>query len=72
MSPFSYLFISKNRKVNFEISVIIRDLVNVPLVSGYYYINWKLKHASHRTGSTPRLVFTVDDDNQITFLLVYL
>ncbi|CAO3693807.1 unnamed protein product [Rhizopus stolonifer] len=53
MSPFSQLFVSKNRKVNFEIAIIIRDLVNVPLVSGYYYVNWKLKHTSHPAGSTP-------------------
>ncbi|KAI9486400.1 MAG: N-terminal C2 in EEIG1 and EHBP1 proteins-domain-containing protein [Benjaminiella poitrasii] len=55
MSPFKHLFISKSRKVNFELSIIIRDLVNIPLVSGYYYVNWKLKNASHTTGTTERV-----------------
>ncbi|KAI8367980.1 hypothetical protein EDC96DRAFT_505953 [Choanephora cucurbitarum] len=54
MTPFTHLFVSKSRKVNFELSLIIRDLVNVPLVSGYYYVNWKLKNASHTTGTTER------------------
>lgn len=54
LTPFTHLFISKNRKINFELSLIIRDLVNVPLVSGYYYVNWKLKNASHTTGTTER------------------
>lgn len=57
MTPFTHLFISKNRKVNFELSLIIRDLINVPLVSGYYYVNWKLKNASHTSGTTARYVF---------------
>lgn len=56
MSPFSHLFVSKSRKVPFEVSIIIRDLVNIPLVSGYYYVSWKLKHATHTGGSTPRLI----------------
>ncbi|KAI8884709.1 hypothetical protein K501DRAFT_332511 [Backusella circina FSU 941] len=55
MAPFKNLFISKNRKVNFEVGIIIRDIVNVPLVSGSYYVNWKLKHATHTAGSTARV-----------------
>lgn len=54
MTRFTNLFVSKNRKVNFELSIIIRDLVNIPLVSGYYYVNWKLKNASHTSGTTER------------------
>jgi hypothetical protein len=56
MTPFKNLFISKSRKVNFEVGVIIRDIANVPLVSGSYYVNWKLKHASHPAGSTARYI----------------
>ncbi|KAG2201049.1 hypothetical protein INT46_004375 [Mucor plumbeus] len=64
LTPFTHLFISKNRKINFELSLIIRDLVNVPLVSGYYYVNWKLKNASHATGTTERIHIK---DHQITW-----
>ncbi|GAA5804358.1 N-terminal C2 in EEIG1 and EHBP1 proteins-domain-containing protein [Helicostylum pulchrum] len=64
MSPFTHLFISKSRKVNFELSLIIRDLVNVPLVSGYYYVNWKLKNSTHTTGSTARVHIK---DHQVTW-----
>lgn len=64
MTPFTHLFISKSRKVNFELSLIIRDLVNVPLVSGYYYVNWKLKNASHTSGSTERVHIK---DHQVTW-----
>ncbi|KAL7317366.1 hypothetical protein PS15m_003734 [Mucor circinelloides] len=64
LTPFTHLFISKNRKVNFELSLIIRDLVNVPLVSGYYYVNWKLRNASHTTGTTERVHIK---DHQITW-----
>ncbi|KAL0095367.1 N-terminal C2 in EEIG1 and EHBP1 proteins-domain-containing protein [Phycomyces blakesleeanus] len=52
--PLAHFFISKNRKVNFEISILIRDLKNVPLVSGLYHIRWRMKHASHTNGSTQR------------------
>ncbi|KAG2202285.1 hypothetical protein INT47_010733 [Mucor saturninus] len=64
MTPFTHLFISKSRKVTFELSLILRDLVNVPLVSGYYYVNWKLKNATHTTGSTARIPIK---DHQVTW-----
>ncbi|CAO3697915.1 unnamed protein product [Rhizopus microsporus] len=64
MSPFSHLFVSKSRKVPFEVSIIIRDLVNIPLVSGYYYVSWKLKHATHTGGSTPSVHIK---DHQVTW-----
>ncbi|ORX49191.1 hypothetical protein DM01DRAFT_301844 [Hesseltinella vesiculosa] len=54
MIPLAYLFISKNRKVLFDITVIIRDLVNVPLVSGHFFVTWRIKHASQQSGMTPR------------------
>lgn len=54
--PFSRLFISKSRKIDFELTILIQDLTNVPLVSGLYYVKWKLKNATHTTGSTVRWV----------------
>jgi len=50
----SRLFIAKNRKVDFELTVLIQDLTNVPLVSGLYFIKWKLKNTDHSSGSTGR------------------
>ncbi|KAI7852572.1 EEIG1/EHBP1 N-terminal domain-containing protein [Circinella umbellata] len=47
-------FISKHRKLDFEISILIRDLANVPLVSGLYYVKWRIKNASHASGITER------------------
>ncbi|KAI8997228.1 EEIG1/EHBP1 N-terminal domain-containing protein [Pilobolus umbonatus] len=64
MTPFSHLFIRKNRKVSFQISIMIRELVNIPLVSGYYYINWRIKYASHATGTTIRVPIK---DHQVSF-----
>ncbi|KAI9015669.1 EEIG1/EHBP1 N-terminal domain-containing protein [Phycomyces nitens] len=52
--PLSHFFISKHRKVDYEISILIHDLKNVPLVSGLYHIRWRMKHASHTNGSTQR------------------
>ncbi|CAO3703994.1 unnamed protein product [Rhizopus stolonifer] len=50
--PFSSLFVSKHRKLDFSTNITIHDLANVPLVSGLYYIKWKLKNATHASGST--------------------
>ncbi|KAG0736859.1 hypothetical protein G6F57_007210 [Rhizopus arrhizus] len=49
---FSNLFVSKHRKLDFSIQITIHDLANVPLVSGLYHVKWKLKNASHASGST--------------------
>ncbi|KAI8068541.1 N-terminal C2 in EEIG1 and EHBP1 proteins-domain-containing protein [Gongronella butleri] len=54
MTPLTHLFISKNRKVLFDITVVIRDLVNVPLVSGLFFVTWRIKHASQQNGTTLR------------------
>lgn len=54
--PLSHLFISKSRKIDFELTILIQDLTNVPLVSGLYYVKWRLKNATHSTGSTVRFV----------------
>ncbi|KAI8997531.1 N-terminal C2 in EEIG1 and EHBP1 proteins-domain-containing protein [Pilobolus umbonatus] len=48
----SRLFISKNRKVDFEVTLQVEDLTNVPLVSGLYYVKWRLKNTDHTSGST--------------------
>lgn len=50
----SQLFISKSRKIDFELSVLFQDLANVPLVSGNYHIKWKIKYADASSGSTAR------------------
>ncbi|KAI8376784.1 N-terminal C2 in EEIG1 and EHBP1 proteins-domain-containing protein [Blakeslea trispora] len=52
--PFSQLFISKNRKIDFELTILIQDLTNVPLVSGLYYVKYRLKSATHSSGMTVR------------------
>ncbi|KAI7901230.1 N-terminal C2 in EEIG1 and EHBP1 proteins-domain-containing protein [Cokeromyces recurvatus] len=51
---FSRLFISKNRKIDFELTILIQDLTNVPLVSGLYYVKWRIKNTVHSNGSTVR------------------
>lgn len=57
--PFSRLFVSKDRKIDFELTILIQDLTNVPLVSGLYYVKWKLKNAAHTSGSTVRYVAVI-------------
>ncbi|RHZ44755.1 hypothetical protein Glove_709g20 [Diversispora epigaea] len=54
MSSLSLLFIPRNRKVEFEIEVIIHDLTNIPLVTGLYYVKWKLKNSEKPQSSTER------------------
>lgn len=54
LMPLLHFFVSKHRRIDFEISVLIRDLANVPLVSGLYYVKWRIKHASHSSGITER------------------
>ncbi|CAO3692316.1 unnamed protein product [Umbelopsis ramanniana] len=54
----SQLFISKSRKIDFELSILFQDLANVPLVSGNYHIKWKIKYADLPNGSTPRAPIT--------------
>ncbi|KAI8076737.1 N-terminal C2 in EEIG1 and EHBP1 proteins-domain-containing protein [Halteromyces radiatus] len=52
--PLSNFFVSKHRKVAFEINFIIQDITNVPLVSGSYFVKWKLQKASQSTGITTK------------------
>ncbi|RIA92967.1 N-terminal C2 in EEIG1 and EHBP1 proteins-domain-containing protein [Glomus cerebriforme] len=50
----SSLVIPRNRKVQFELEILIQELVNVPLVTGLYYIKWKLKNGKKTNGMTER------------------
>ncbi|CAB5385846.1 respiratory complex assembly protein Rmp1 [Rhizophagus irregularis DAOM 181602=DAOM 197198] len=43
-----------NRKVQFELEILIEELANVPLVAGLYYIKWKLKNGKKTNGITER------------------
>lgn len=57
--PLSRLFVSKSRKIDFELTLLIQDLTNVPLVSGLYFVKWKLKNTVHTNGSTVRFVLSL-------------
>jgi len=48
------LLVPKSRKVDFEVNVFIHDITNVPLVSGVYYVKWKLKYSSSERGFTQK------------------
>ncbi|KAI9304085.1 EEIG1/EHBP1 N-terminal domain-containing protein [Cunninghamella echinulata] len=52
---FSHFFISKNRKIDFELDLDIHDITNVPLVSGSYFVKWKLKNATQSSGITTNI-----------------
>ena len=62
--PLLNFFISKHRKLDFEISILIRDLANVPLVSGLYYVKWRIKNASHASGITERYTNNNNNNNK--------
>ncbi|CAG8675622.1 14486_t:CDS:2, partial [Ambispora leptoticha] len=48
------IFVPRNRKVDFTVDILIEDLANVPLVTGLFYVKWKLKNAEKTSGSTER------------------
>ncbi|PKC61632.1 hypothetical protein RhiirA1_348549 [Rhizophagus irregularis] len=50
----SSFVIPRNRKVQFELEILIEELANVPLVAGLYYIKWKLKNGKKTNGITER------------------
>ncbi|CAG8545359.1 945_t:CDS:2 [Funneliformis caledonium] len=54
MSSLSLFFVPRNKKVHFEIDILIQELINVPLVSGSYYIKWKLKNGERTNSMTER------------------
>lgn len=52
--PLSHYFIAKHRKVDFQIHLNIQDITNVPLVSGCYFVKWRLRNASVSNGVTAK------------------
>ncbi|CAJ0650939.1 1895_t:CDS:2 [Entrophospora sp. SA101] len=48
--PLPLLFIPKNRKANFDIEITIEELLNVPSITGLYYVKWKFKHRGELNG----------------------
>ncbi|KAI9096138.1 N-terminal C2 in EEIG1 and EHBP1 proteins-domain-containing protein [Phlyctochytrium arcticum] len=50
------LFVSKARKVKFEVYCHVHDLTNLPYVSGLYYVKWKLKQGGSSEGTTAKCV----------------
>ncbi|KAI8342721.1 hypothetical protein BC941DRAFT_509612 [Chlamydoabsidia padenii] len=52
--PLSHFFIGKHRKVDFEINLNIQDITNVPLVSGSYFVKWRLRNATQSNGVTTK------------------
>ncbi len=54
MDSLSLLLVPKNRKIEFEIEVLIQELTNVPLVTGLYYVKWRLKNGEKPNGLTNR------------------
>ena len=59
MSSLSSLVIPRNRKAQFELEILIQELVNVPLVAGLYYIKWKLKNGKKTNDMTERYVYVL-------------
>ncbi|CAG8587059.1 12488_t:CDS:2 [Acaulospora morrowiae] len=56
MSSLSLLFVPRNRKVEFEVEIIIHELTDVPLVTGLYYVKWKLRNSERPQGMTERVI----------------
>ncbi|KAJ1962103.1 hypothetical protein H4R35_007384, partial [Dimargaris xerosporica] len=54
MQALYHWFISKHRLVGFEVQVTLHELVNIPLVSGNFYVKWRIKNGSSSTGYTDR------------------
>ncbi|KAJ1983439.1 hypothetical protein H4R34_001273 [Dimargaris verticillata] len=54
MQALYHWFISKHRLVGFEVQVTLHELINIPLVSGNFYVKWRIKNGSSSTGYTDR------------------
>ncbi|RIA97683.1 N-terminal C2 in EEIG1 and EHBP1 proteins-domain-containing protein [Glomus cerebriforme] len=54
MDSLSLLLVPKNRKVEFEIEVLIQELANVPLVTGLYYVKLRLQNGEKPNAVTSR------------------
>ncbi|SAM03147.1 hypothetical protein [Absidia glauca] len=52
--PLSHYFIAKHRKLDFHIHLNIQDITNVPLVSGCYFVKWRLRNATVSNGATTK------------------
>ncbi|KAI8072825.1 N-terminal C2 in EEIG1 and EHBP1 proteins-domain-containing protein [Gongronella butleri] len=53
--PLSHIFVSKHRKVIFTSNLVIQDITNIPLVSGSYFVKWRLKNGEPSAGQTDKL-----------------
>ncbi|KAL1922547.1 uncharacterized protein VTP21DRAFT_10086 [Calcarisporiella thermophila] len=55
MTAWIHFFISKRKKPVFELTLVVHELANVPLVSGHYSVRWRLKgSAAQSQGETQR------------------
>ncbi|RKP38220.1 N-terminal C2 in EEIG1 and EHBP1 proteins-domain-containing protein [Dimargaris cristalligena] len=54
MQALYHWFISKHRLVNFDVNITLHELINVPLVSGTFFVKWRLKNGTSTTGYTHR------------------
>nr|CAG8583241.1 13523_t:CDS:2 [Entrophospora candida] len=55
------LFIPRNRKVDFDIEITIEELLNVPLITGLYYVKWKFKQGRYKIRNSVQLVIGKDN-----------
>eukprot|EP00158_Paraphelidium_tribonemae_P008577 Partr_v1_DN28616_c3_g1_i2_m49407 putative Conserved hypothetical protein len=70
MNSISNIFAPRNRKVNFEVTIKIECLTDIPLVHGNFTARWKIRNAlnDHRgqTQSIPIIDHTVTWNNEFT------
>ncbi|CAG8452380.1 7065_t:CDS:2 [Paraglomus brasilianum] len=67
MSSLSLLFLPRSRKVEFYVDITVHELVNVPLVTGNYYVKWRLKHGEKTSGSSKRAQLSVLSDHSVVW-----
>ncbi|CAG8602126.1 7588_t:CDS:2 [Paraglomus occultum] len=65
MSSLSLLFLPRSRKVEFYVDITVHELVNVPLVTGNYYVKWRLQHGEKKSGSSKRAQHSVRDHSVV-------
>ena len=58
MNSFQRLFVPKDRLVKAALTLDIQELRDVPLISGTYYVQWRIRDAtgSREAGVTERQV----------------
>ncbi|KAJ1927439.1 hypothetical protein IWQ60_002946 [Tieghemiomyces parasiticus] len=54
MQALYHWFISKHRLVAFEVRITLHELINVPLVSGNFFVKWRTKSGTAASGCTER------------------